>query len=121
MLIQSFANSPLVLGPLFLGTHQETDEMVATVAHGTNGEAKLGERQILTAALAAAGVPELATEISTTGRGVNIFHALATQHFVIVQDFASWICLEKKCSRVRGKEMSLVSRDDRRILAMRQT
>lgn len=60
--------------------------MVATITQGTNGEAKLGERQILTAALAAAEAPEI-----STGRGVNIFHVLETQRFVIVQDYASRI------------------------------
>lgn len=93
--------------------------MVATIAQGTNGEAKFGDSRALTDALVAAGVPELAPEISATGRGVNIFHALSTQRYVIVRDYASWICLEKKCSRVRGKDMSPVSPDDQMIALSR--
>lgn len=83
--------------------------MMATIGKATDGQGNLGDSQALTAALAAAEAPELAGEITATGRGTNIFHALATQRYVTARDYASWICLEKKCSRVRWRGLDSVS------------
>lgn len=78
--------------------------MLQTIASATNGQGTIGNQQpeVLRAALAAAQSPELEAEISEHGRGSAIFHAISSQGFVAAKDFATWICLEKKCSRVRG-------------------
>ena len=76
--------------------------MMATIAAATLGSRTVGhDRQILHAALAAAGAPELEAEITATGRGASIHHAIASSADLPTRDFATWICLEKKCSRVR--------------------
>ena len=77
--------------------------MMATLAASTNGQGTLGnDGAMLRAALAAAQAPELESEISDTGRGASIYHAIANQGGVPVRDLAAWICVEKKCSRVSG-------------------
>ncbi|CAM9216451.1 unnamed protein product [Ectocarpus fasciculatus] len=81
--------------------HEETDAMMATLAPATNGQGTLGnDGGVLRAALAAAGAPDLEAEVSPTGRGASIYHAIANQGGVPVRDLAAWICVEKKCSRV---------------------
>lgn len=76
--------------------------MMTAVAEVTDGrEAVTEERGVLRAVLAAAQSLDLYAEISAEGRGAGIHHAIATQGSVSIKDFVSWICLEKKCSRVR--------------------
>ena len=48
----------------------------------------------------AAQASELASEIVEHGRGANSYHAFATQNMIPVRDFASWVCVEQKCSNV---------------------
>eukprot|EP00903_Cladosiphon_okamuranus_P008962 g8576.t1 len=80
---------------------EETDSMMATLAAPMNGLGTLGnDGAMLRAALAAAQAPELESEISPTGRGASIYHAIANQGGVHVRELAAWICVEKKCSRV---------------------
>lgn len=83
---------------------------MAAIAEVANGrEAFTEERGVLRAVLAAAQSLDLYAEISADGRGAGIHHAIATQGSVSIKDFVSWICLEKKCSRVRCFSMWLVS------------
>jgi len=75
--------------------------MMATLAGPTNGQGTLpNNNEMLRAALNAAQAPELESEISPTGRGASIYHAISNQGGVPVRDLATWICVEKKCSRV---------------------
>ncbi len=79
--------------------------MMATLAGPTNGQGTLpNDGNVLRAVLNAAQAPELESEITRTGRGANIYHAIANQGGVPVRDLAAWICVEKKCSRVRRGE-----------------
>lgn len=89
---------------------QETDAMMATLAGPTNGQGTLGnDSEGLRAALSAAQAPELESEISPTGRGASIYHAIANHGGMPVRDLAAWICVEKKCSRVsRGRRCGAV-------------
>ncbi|CAM9216529.1 unnamed protein product, partial [Ectocarpus fasciculatus] len=81
--------------------HEETDAMMAELAPATNGQGTLGnDGGMLRAALAAAQAPELEAEVTPTGRGASIYHAIANQGGVPVRDLAAWICVEKKCSKV---------------------
>ena len=76
--------------------------MMVTIAGATRGSETIGnEMPMLQAALAAAGAPELAAEVTATGRGAGIYHAIASSGGAPTRDFATWICLEQKCSRVR--------------------
>ncbi|CAB1115344.1 ABC [Ectocarpus sp. CCAP 1310/34] len=80
---------------------EETDAMMTELASATNGQGTLGnDGGVLRAALAAAQAPELEAEVSPTGRGASIYHAIANQGGVPVRDLAAWICVEKKCSKV---------------------
>ncbi|CAM9606703.1 unnamed protein product [Ectocarpus sp. 13 AM-2016] len=75
--------------------------MMAELAPATNGQGSLGnDGGALRAALAAALAPELEAEVSPTGRGASVYHAIAYQGGVPVRDLAAWICVEKKCSKV---------------------
>lgn len=75
---------------------------MAAIAEVTNGqESFTDERGVLRAVLSAAQSLDLYAEISAEGRGAGIHHAIATQGSVSIKEFVSWICLEKKCSRVR--------------------
>lgn len=67
------------------------------------------ELAMIQSALAAAQASELESEISDRGRGASIYHAFANQGSIPVRDFASWVCVEMKCSRVRegGGELKL--------------
>ncbi|CAN0021601.1 unnamed protein product [Pylaiella littoralis] len=81
--------------------HEETDAMMATLAQATNGQGTLGkDAGMLRAALSAAQAPELEQEVTPTGRGSSIYHAIESSGGAPVRDLAAWICLEKKCSRV---------------------
>lgn len=81
--------------------------MMATMAAATRGSGTIrNERQVLHAALAAARAPELEAEITETGRGASVYHAIVTSGGMPMRDFATWICLERKCSRVRFGEIS---------------
>ena len=62
---------------------------------------------MIQSALAAAQASELESEISDHGRGASIYHAFANQGSIPVRDFASWVCVEMKCSRVREGEGEL--------------
>lgn len=76
--------------------------MMGTIAGATNGQGVIGNNpEVICAALAAAQAPELEAELAAEGRGASIHHGLVTQGSVHTRDFATWICLEKKCSRVR--------------------
>lgn len=86
---------------------QETDAMMVTLAPTTEGHGALGNDEMLRAALNAAGCPELQEEISPSGRGAGIYHAIADQGSVPVRDLAAWVCVEKKCSRVRVRRVGL--------------
>lgn len=80
--------------------------MMATLAAPTNGQGTLGNDGLaLRAVLSAAEALELETEVSPTGRGASIYHAIANQGCVPVRDLAAWISLEKKCSKAsrRGR------------------
>lgn len=75
--------------------------MMAAIAIPTNGQGTLGDdSDVLRAVLTAAQAPELETEVSPTGRGASIYHAIANQGGVPVRDLTAWICMEKKCSKV---------------------
>lgn len=76
--------------------------MMATIAPATSGQGEIsGDLEVLRAALAAAQAPELEEEITEHGRGATIHHGMMSRGMVPARDLASWICLEKKCSRVR--------------------
>lgn len=77
--------------------------MLATMTQATNGQGNLAEATVLEAALTAAAAPELAAEITAEGRGASIHHAMEMRGYVDARDFASWIVLEKKCSKVRNR------------------
>lgn len=74
--------------------------MMVMIAGATNAQAVLGP-PVMGPALDAAGAAELADEITEHGRGANIYHALQHHKVAAARDFAAWVCLEKKCSRVR--------------------
>ena len=74
--------------------------MLATIAPATGGQAYLSS-ELCGPALDAAQRPEFAPEISAEGRGSIVYHALANAGVVLARDFAAWICLEQRCSRVR--------------------
>ena len=75
--------------------------MVKALVNATGNPSQINnDIAIFRAALEAAEASELASEITEQGRGANIYHAFATQNMIPVRDFASWICVEKKCSRV---------------------
>ncbi|CAM9274541.1 unnamed protein product, partial [Hapterophycus canaliculatus] len=81
--------------------NEETDAMVTTLALPTNGQTNLrNDTQMLKAAFDAAQAPELEAEISSTGRGAGIYHAIANHGHVAVRELATWICVERKCSKV---------------------
>ncbi|CAN0297351.1 unnamed protein product [Ectocarpus sp. 4 AP-2014] len=81
--------------------HEETDAMMVALAASTNGLGTLGDDSaVLRAALGAAQVPELESEISPTGRGVSIYHAIENHGGVPARELATWICMEKKCSKI---------------------
>lgn len=73
--------------------------MLAVIASATSGQGLIKDSG-LEPALAAAGIPELASEISVKGRGAIIYHSIALEGTVLARDFAMWLCLERKCSRV---------------------
>lgn len=73
--------------------------MMAAIAPAANGQATLTDA-VMGPALDAAGAPELAAEINAEGRGANIHYSLLHHHTVVARDFAAWVCLEKKSSRV---------------------
>ena len=80
--------------------------MMVTLAGATRGNGTIGnDRQMLSAALAAAEASELESEVTATGRGASIHHAIASSGGVPTRDFATWICLEKKCSRVKARRV----------------
>lgn len=74
--------------------------MLATIAPATGGESCLPST-LCGPALDAAQCPEFAPEVSSEGRGAMVYHALANEGTVPARDFAAWVCLEKKCSKVR--------------------
>ena len=75
--------------------------MVNVIANATGNPSQIDyDIPMYTAALDAAQASELASEIVEHGRGASIYHALATQNMIPIKDFASWVCVEKKCSRV---------------------
>ena len=82
---------------------QEIHSMMAKLVVATNGQGTLvDDGEVLRAALRAAQVPELQSEISAAGRGAGIHHAITNQGGAPMRDLAAWICVEKKCSRVRS-------------------
>eukprot|EP00903_Cladosiphon_okamuranus_P016295 g15027.t1 len=82
-------------------THEENDKMMATLTGLTNGQGTLiNENAMLWVILNAAQTPELESEITPTGRGASIYHAIANQGEVPARDLAAWICVDKDCSMV---------------------
>lgn len=77
--------------------------MLATIAPATAGAASLA-RALCGPAMDAAQCPEFASEITAEGRGSTVYHALANEGKVPARDFAAWLCLERRCSRVRCAE-----------------
>lgn len=77
--------------------------MLAVIAPATSGQGVLMD-SALGPALDAAGTPEFAPEISAEGRGAIIYHSLTQDGAVLARDFAMWLCLEKKCSRVSDRD-----------------
>lgn len=73
----------------------------SALVEAANGQGTLVSDD-LRAALQAAHASELESEISPTGRGAAIHHAMANHGGVPVRDLAAWICVEKKCSTVRS-------------------
>lgn len=73
--------------------------MLATIAPATGGQALL-PNELCGPALDAAQCAQFAPEITAEGRGSTVYHALANVGTVPARDFAAWLCLEKKCSRV---------------------
>lgn len=71
------------------------------LVEATNGQGALvNDGEALKAALRGAEASELESEISATGRGATIHHAMANHGGVPMRELAAWICVEKKCSRV---------------------
>ena len=76
--------------------------MTKVLADATGDSSQIAnDLSTLRSALLAAEAPELESEITESGRGATIYHAFATQGMIPTREFAAWICVEKKCSRVR--------------------
>lgn len=73
--------------------------MLHTIAEATNGQGDLPD-SALGPAVDAADASYLAAEISPEGRGSHVYHTVANHGTIPARDFASWLCLEKKCTRV---------------------
>lgn len=79
------------------------------LVEAANGQGTLvNDGEALRAALRAAQASELESEISPTGRGASIHHAMANHGGVPMRDLAAWICVENKCSTVRSVSFSHV-------------
>lgn len=96
---ESFDRRTTLFPPLCLRRVKEINAMLAIISPATSGQAALTDT-VLGPALDAAECPEFASEISATGRGALIFHAIASSGTVAAREFASWLCLEKKCAKV---------------------
>lgn len=75
--------------------------MMSTISEAINGQENITNGNILIAAVAAAGAPDLTAEITAEGRGAGIRHLFEAQGYIAAREFASWVCVEKKCSKVR--------------------
>ena len=76
--------------------------MTEILADATGDSSQIrNDLSVLRSALLAAEVPELESEITESGRGATVYHAFATQGMIPTREFAAWICVEKKCTRVR--------------------
>ena len=81
---------------------QEVDIMTRTLADATGDSSEIrNDAGMFRSALVAAEASELESEITEIGRGATIYHAFASHGMVPIREFASWICVEKMCSRVR--------------------
>ncbi|CAM9541397.1 unnamed protein product [Ascophyllum nodosum] len=81
--------------------HEEIDSMTEILADATGDSSQIrNDLSVLRSALLAAEVPELESEITESGRGATVYHAFATQGMIPTREFAAWICVEKKCTRV---------------------
>lgn len=72
---------------------------MSSIAPATNGEANLPVTS-LGPALDAVHMPELAPQIVANGFGAGIYNALLHHGTVSAREFSTWLCLERKCSRV---------------------
>lgn len=76
---------------------------MSTIAPVTDGQVNL-PAALLGPALDAVQMPELAPQIVADGFGASIYHALLHHGAVSTREFSRWLCLERKCKKVRAKD-----------------